>query len=230
MSIFKPQCAGFAKFTDTMYVSVFGPVIMAALFGVTFIGTHAASKFSGKSVAMNADRTLNIYLSVFLTFFAGIAAMCMTIFKCHNNPSGKKTLLRDESVVCFEDEWNSLVGLAVVSIIIYIIGFGAMCSYIIAVAPRRFTEVRFQRRWKFLFIKYRPDVWWWIIAFVAKGFVMNLGFVFLDQGVCQLIWIIAFTGMYVGSAMFFNPWRHCSANFFEVDSHRIMLAVLALLI
>merc|ERR1719473_1369640 len=98
---------------------------------------------SGQAVAMDRDRTLNIYLAVILTFFAGIVSMCITIFKCHDNPNGKSTLLKDESIICYEDKWNSMLALAIVSCIVYILGFGAFCIWVICVAPERFQDVHF---------------------------------------------------------------------------------------
>jgi len=179
---------------------------------------------------MNFDRTSNIFFSVILTFFAGIVAMCITIFKCHDNPNGKRTLAKDESIICGDDKWTGMLGISIVSVLVYVLGFGCLCSYVIYVAPKRFSDIHFQRRWKFLFIKYRPDVWWWTLAFCVKGFMMNLGFIFLDQGIAQILWILAISIVYVGVAMFANPWRHRAANFFEVYSHMVMLAVIAIMI
>ena len=112
---------------------------------------------------------------------------------------------------------------------VYIIGFGTLCTYVVHIAPKRFSEESFQRRWKFLFIKYRPGAWWWTIAFCTKGVSLNLGLVFLDQGFAQIIWVIAFIGVYMSIAMVYNPWRHRAANFFEIFSHMTLLSVLALL-
>jgi hypothetical protein len=179
---------------------------------------------------MDYNRTLNIFLSVILTFFAGIVAMCITIFKCHDNPNGKRTLLKDESIICGEDKWNTMLAVAIASCAVYIVGFGGMCCYIILVAPGRFHQLAFQRRWKFLLIKYRPDVWWWTVCFCLKGFLMNIGFIFLDSGVSQIMWVISVSGVYAGWAMFWNPWRHRQANFIEIYGHMILLAVLAILI
>ena len=230
ISIFKPECAGFASLEKSMITRSLGPVIMAVIFVLVFACSQLVKNVSGQPVAMDQDRTLNIYFSIILTFFAGIVSMCITIFKCHDNPNGKWTLSRDESVICYEDKWSSMLALACISCIVYILGFGALCVYIITVAPHRFQEVSFQRRWKFLFIKYRPDVWWWTIAFCLKSFLMNIGFIFLDTGIAQMLWILAVCAIYAGHAMYWNPWRHRNANFAEVYGHMVLLAVLAILV
>mmetsp|Transcript_57841 Transcript_57841/g.108934 ORF Transcript_57841/g.108934 Transcript_57841/m.108934 type:complete len:476 (-) Transcript_57841:121-1548(-) len=228
MSMFKPQCAGFASFEKTMIIRSVGPLVMAVVFVIVFGGSHLARRASGMPVAMNFDRTLNIYFSIILTFFAGIASMCIMIFKCHDNPNDKRTLSKDEGIVCGEETWNKMLGIAIISILLYICGFGGIFTWAILVGPHRFGDITFQRRWKFLFIKYRPDVWWWTLAFCAKGVLMNLGFVFLDKGISQLNWIMGISGLYCCLSILYMPWRHRGANIVEVYAHIGLMFVISL--
>jgi len=71
-------------------------------------------------------------------------------------------------------------------------------------------------RWKFLFIKYRPDVYWWSMAFLSKGVVINFGIAVIGGGVGQLYWIMSCSALYVGAVMFMMPWRHRLANVLEI--------------
>lgn len=228
MSMFKPQCAGFASFERTMVIRSVAPLVMAAVFVLVFAISHLMKRICLKPVAMDSDRTLNVYFSIILAFFAGIASMCIMIFKCHDNPNGKRTLSIDEGIVCGEETWSKMLGIAIAAIIIYLCGFGGVFTWAILVGPSRFADVRFQRRWKFLFIKYRPDVWWWTIAFCSKGVLMNLGFVFLDKGISQLNWIMGIAGLYLCLSILYMPWRHRGANIVEVYGHIGLMFVISL--
>jgi len=227
LSLFKPQCAGMSDFQKATAIRTCGPIILAVLFALTFAGSYVIRAVTKLAVAMDVNRTINIYLSIILTFFAGIVSMCFTIFKCHDNPVGKRTLNKDESIICGEDTWNSMLVFALFSILFYIVGFGCLIIRTIIIAPANFNNVVFQRRWKFLFIKYRPDAWWWIICFCMKGLVMNIGYIFLETGIAQINWIMAITGVYCGMGIYFMPWRHRAANLVEVYVHITLLFVLS---
>merc|ERR1719498_2386 len=100
---------------------------MACIFVGVFVTSHITKAVTKYPIAMDANRTLNIYLSVILTFFAGIVSMCITIFKCHDNPNGERTLTKDESIICGEDKWNNMLVVAILSCAVYIVAFGTMC-------------------------------------------------------------------------------------------------------
>lgn len=86
---------------------------------------------------------------------------------------------------------------------------------VVFVAPSRFRDEMFQRRWKFLFIKYRPAVYWWSLVFLGKAIFLNLGFMLLLLGVQQMLWIYSISLLYLTLCIFFFPWRVGSANTVE---------------
>jgi hypothetical protein len=155
-------------------------------------------------------------MSVFYTFFNGIAAMSMELFKCHPNPNGKSTLYNQRDIICNEDDWNSVLGVAIASTMVYCVGALVLFGYIMIKAPEGFQEPRFQKRWKFLFIKYRPDVYWWSFIFLAKGVVLNFGFVVLNAGVEILCWVFIALLLYLVFVVKYKPWRHTVCNSMEL--------------
>jgi len=84
-------------------------------------------------------------------------------------------------------------------------------------------------RWKFLFIKFRPDVYWFSLVLVAKGILMNFGFLFLDTGVAQIYWVMVVIQIYLGFNIAFRPWRHMTINGFDTYAHFALVLVLSAL-
>eukprot|EP00932_Pfiesteria_piscicida_P016856 SRR837773.3763.p1 GENE.SRR837773.3763~~SRR837773.3763.p1 ORF type:complete len:319 (+),score=132.74 SRR837773.3763:58-957(+) len=155
--------------------------------------------------------------------------MALELFKCTPNPNEENTLAGDQSIVCGEKDWNGLVVIAVFAVIVYIAGFGGLFLRIIMIAPRNFSNVIFQRRWKFLFIKFRPDVWWWATVVCAKGVWMNIGFTFMSLGIAQLYWVMATMGFYCLAVIYFMPWRNRTANAMDVYMHFALMFLCSLL-
>jgi len=229
LAFFRPQCAGFAQFEKMVALRTLGPVVMALVFVLTFAASHLVHVLSRRPVGMNRDRTLNIYFSVIFTFFAGISSMCLMVFKCHQNPNGTRTLNKDESILCGEPAWDRMVGVAAAAVVVYIIGFGSLFVWAIVSAPRLFGQAGFNRRWKFLLIKYRADVYWWSVPILLKGLLLNIGFIFLDLGIAQINWVMGITGVYLAACVAWMPWRHRIVNALDVAAHLFLLFVLSLL-
>merc|ERR1712190_475025 len=106
------------------------------------------------------------------TFFSAISALSLLMFKCFPSPNSTSSLAQDYSVVCWtSSEWQSLIGVAAACVLLYCIGPGVLFVTVIMQAPRaqRFAHTSFQTRWQFLFIKFRPTIYWWAMAFLLKN-------------------------------------------------------------
>jgi len=229
--IFRPECAGAAGFQSGMVVKTLAPAVLIVLFLLTWGVSQALAKVADKEqLAMEKNRLMNVYLSLIMTFFAGISAMAFTLFKCSPNPNGLKTLLADRAVNCYEDEWNGMIGLGVVAILVWCIGFSGLFAWAIWKSPMHFPNPDFQMRWKFLFIKYRPDVHWWSMVFVFKGILLNLGFLVMQTGVGQIYWVMTILMVYLLMAINWTPWRHLWVNGLDIWAHMCLIFTVSTMI
>merc|ERR1712226_1161004 len=110
--------------------------------------------------------------------------MSFTLFRCVQNPNEEWTLTKDRSILCYEDKWFSMLAVAIASVLLYCVAFLVLLVCVICLVPRgsRFQVPGFQMRWKFLFIKFRPEAYWWGLVFLSRGIIMNAGFVMLTLG------------------------------------------------
>merc|ERR1719245_1835466 len=94
--LFKPACSGYASFKKALIIKSLSPLIFAAMFVMSFCASRAFWTVR-PAMVMERDRTLNCFFSLIFTFFAAIASMAFSIFKCAGNPNGKDTLIVDRS-------------------------------------------------------------------------------------------------------------------------------------
>jgi len=229
-TVFNPDCAGFSNIQTSMIMKLIAPVVVAVIFVATVFMSRALAKLLKKPpVSMTKDRTLNVYFGLIFTFFAGIAAMAFAIFKCSPNPNTQKTLTVDRSVTCYESDWNNMLVIGLLSVFLWCIGFGSVFVRTVYVAPMCFADEGFQMRWKFLFIKFRPDTYWYSLIVIAKGIFMNLGFAILTIGVAQIYWLMILIPVYLGLCILCRPWRHMTVNAFDIYAHFSLILALSAL-
>jgi hypothetical protein len=168
---------------------------------------------------MDFDMTQNCYWAVFNTFFIGIAQQTFTLFQCYKHPNGEKSLRSQANVLCSSDEWNSLVVVAIVAVVIFCGGFLVLNAYVCYVAPNRFAEPGFRKRWKFLFIKFRPSAWWWGMVLLIKGIWVNLPTVVFDYGAAQILWLQGAVLAYMVVSFAISPWRTYLVAILDIMMH-----------
>eukprot|EP00415_Alexandrium_ostenfeldii_P003289 UN3289 len=122
-----------------------------------------------------------------------------------------------------------MLAVAIACMLIYMVGMGGLFVRTVIVAPKYFVEEGFRSRWKFLFIKYRADVYWWGIVFLVKNFAVNLALVASYLGVVQLYMSMLVTLIYLTLFVSNSPYRHRVANAAEFTTCVCMMYTAALL-
>jgi hypothetical protein len=125
-----------------------------------------------------------------------------------------------------------MIAIAAIAVLLYCFGFGGLFTKVIIEAPssKQFADKNYHMRWKFLFIKFRPTVWWWALLFLAKNVFMNLGFVLFSHGVGQLFWSMTVTITYTIIVVIFMPYRSMIANYVELVASLSIIYITALLV
>jgi len=219
LTVFKLDCAGFTTFESAMIFKATGPLIVWAMAFVLWVGSIILARVRGEAYRLNGDCVFNVIMSMMFTFFGAISSMALSLFKCMDNPNGKATLSSDLRVVCHEsDQWKSMLGLSIVAFFVYVVSIGSLWVFIVTIAPKHFEQPTFQRRWKFLLIRWRPDVWWWSIAFLAKNLLFNLAFVIFTGPLAQFYAVAFIAFAYLGAVIIYYPFRNRAVNMVEIFS------------
>eukprot|EP00927_Polykrikos_kofoidii_P022188 TRINITY_DN20763_c0_g1_i1.p1 TRINITY_DN20763_c0_g1~~TRINITY_DN20763_c0_g1_i1.p1 ORF type:complete len:1386 (+),score=171.53 TRINITY_DN20763_c0_g1_i1:50-4207(+) len=215
--LFHIDCTGYGDFGSVLVARVILPLLLGSSAAALFFCSRVVARVLERDeLSMNGNRLNNALFSVVFTFFSAIVALSLSLFKCLLNPNGMFTLIEDRSIVCYTDEkWEALLGIQFMAVLFYIFGFGGMLIRVIVVAPKRFSDAGFQMRWKFLFIKFRPELWWWSVLIVATNSLSGFGFVIFQYPIHQLYWVTGVIAVYQGLTATLLPYRHRVANVFE---------------
>eukprot|EP00928_Gymnodinium_smaydae_P028132 TRINITY_DN21535_c0_g3_i1.p1 TRINITY_DN21535_c0_g3~~TRINITY_DN21535_c0_g3_i1.p1 ORF type:complete len:1450 (+),score=316.72 TRINITY_DN21535_c0_g3_i1:1229-5578(+) len=240
LSILRISCAGFRSFAMRFTTNMLVPVIVAIFFfmtlginrlitmccgtrnAVTDADVFQALPFFPKlkhAITHPMDKNLlfNCFGTTMFSFSVSVAAISLSLFKFYTHPNGiDRSIFSASDVLVASPEWNSMVVVALLAVLVYCVATFALTSWILYVAPRRFANVVFRRRWKFLLAKFRPEVWWWANVVVLKGILLNVSLVVFEAGLEQIWGALVIQILYVSVVIFARPWRHVYAVF--VDS------------
>jgi len=213
-SLFKPQCAGF-NLNENLIVKTIFPAYYLLLGLVTMLFSRLVAKIA-KAAYMEVNRAFNAVVSMMLTFFLGMVSLALTLFICKSNPNGTSSLAADRSITCFEDTWSGLLAIGIVAVVLWVLGIATLFVWAIFTMPSRMHDPNIRMRWKFLFIKFRPDRYWWAITFLARGVLLNVGLVILSSGFAQIFWMMSVLSIYQLLAIWCMPWRHMVSNLVDI--------------
>jgi len=219
--------------TECLEVDFYTMMIMKAVAPMVIAGVCAALHYSSILVArvfgregliLDRDRLFHICGSILFTFFSAIATLSLSIFKCVKHPNGRKTLVPDMSVICFEsDEWMSVLGIGIACVLLYLVGLGSAFLRALYIAPACFADPSFQARWKFLFAKFHSSAYWWSMMLPLRTVLINMAFVVTTDGRLQVYLSLAITMFYLAGAVPMMPFRWSAVNFAHIFEGMIIL-------
>jgi len=222
--IFKPSCFMPSDFSVSFVVKLFIPIFVAAMFCVVFFASMVSRKVQ-PTLSMDSNVLFSVYGGIFTCFNIGIAAQAFSLLQCYPHPNGEQSLRSAPDVLCGSQVWQSLMGAAVPAILVFIVGYCCSISWACVRAPRRFHELVFRQRWKFLFVKFRPSLWWWSLSLFMKSLLLSLTTVFFQDSAGQFIWLGIIAVLYTSVSALMLPWRSIVVS--GADSwHHCFLSVL----
>jgi len=130
--------------------------------------------------------------------------------------------------MCHEKEWMNMLVVGLLALIFICLGSLALFSFILWIAPRKFQILSFQKRWKFLLIKFQPSVWWWAPVVLMKGVAMNVTTALFQIGATQLWWLLAVLALYFWGSAAFAPWRAGHSCRLDLGMHVFIIIVVHL--
>jgi len=134
-------------------------------------------------------------------------------------------------ILCSEGEWLSkFLPLAIFGILVYVVGTLASFSYLNWHAPGLFhTNPSFRVRYKFLIADYRPDVWWWGIAFMTRNTLLAMTNVLVptDGHMQATIFILILTTFLIFQCILW-PWSNVLINVMDTVIMAALIVMSAL--
>jgi hypothetical protein len=173
-----------------------------------------------------------------MAFFISIAKLIFTPWQCEPHPNGEWTMENNKRVVCFKSEYESppstinetphmtIIYIAICAALIPV-GFLAVSSWAVQQLPGRLLkgDTAFLHRYSFLFIRFRPERYWYILVMLFRNFFIALVPVIPEAfvqviGVAFLVMVTTFVTPYC------RPWRVAIGNTLEIAANFSILFAL----
>jgi ABC-type nitrate/sulfonate/bicarbonate transport system substrate-binding protein len=240
--ILRLDCSKYAEFHYELVIKETFPVFMMVLFVLVFVVCTLVYKLAApcgyaeakeqklemetvgacfpqmlRVCPMKVDHMVNLYFAIFHTFYLAIAFISLELFMCYQHPNKKYSLYFASEVICYDtDEWKGMLTEGVLDILLYIVFPFIGFSYIILMAPVRFHQFSFRSRWKFLFIKFKPDCYWWSVFHMLRSLLLCIILV-LTQESARQVYLMGTLNLAYGILLVIRfPWRHRTANLFDL--------------
>lgn len=158
--------------TTRYFVRTIVPIIcIASLGGMWAITQFLPSQF--RKYRMDGNLTFNTSGMLLQILFISTSMAVFLPFVCYDHPTdGESSIVAFNSILCGEDpRHGSLQAIAITALLLFPIPFfAAACMMTYAAAERTRTDPAFILRWKFLFVRFRPTLYYWSIPFLMRNF------------------------------------------------------------
>jgi len=230
-SMLRLTCSEYTKFEDQYMVNVTAPVVTLAVFVVAFLLAWPLGKCLMcckntvepdspvgaclkplKKVNIDVNVFFSLFLAVGKAFYIPVCFFAFQLFMCYEHPNGEESLQFAPEILCFESDWNGMLAEGILALIFYVALVYAIVLFGMLTIPHNFHHEINQRRFKWLFQQFRPDVFWWLPVLLVRALLLVLGLVLSQEGKRQIFWFFAVEVIYGTLLVIFWPWRFRTAN------------------
>eukprot|EP00429_Kryptoperidinium_foliaceum_P006860 CAMPEP_0176023690 /NCGR_PEP_ID=MMETSP0120_2-20121206/11562_1 /TAXON_ID=160619 /ORGANISM="Kryptoperidinium foliaceum, Strain CCMP 1326" /LENGTH=748 /DNA_ID=CAMNT_0017356857 /DNA_START=26 /DNA_END=2268 /DNA_ORIENTATION=+ len=162
-------------------------------------------------------------------FYTSIIVVMLQPFQCTLHPNGMWTVVAYEDIVCWSSESTSHGAMVIFSLIALLLPISISASVCMTVRqyPRamRRGDAEFLQSFGFLFIRFRPQVYWYTRVIMFRS--LFIGFVPVVPRASAQIYLLQ-VALIVSFALVihFKPWRVASMNWLDVLLGAVMLVFL----
>jgi hypothetical protein len=210
--------------TDYIFQAL-SPFVMVIVFLAFFCGSRLLPLI-GKP-AWESDKVLNSVGAFFQVVFIALVGVAMVPLQCYTHPNGEKSIVTYPELVCGEDEHTTLVILSIVLLLLVVLP--TLVLHIWATIKANSSTLRAGAganllvRCRFVFYRFRPDVWWWGNVYMIRQLLLAMGpIVQPDDPNFQVVFVVATLSFYVAALCFYWPWKTQELNILDCMSSMML--------
>ena len=133
-----------------------------------------------------AHKSFASWLTILVILYNVLCQRCFEAFVCDTLPDGTSVLVADPSIECNSAEHQGLLGFAIISLILYIVGIPTHFLWKLYTLRKndKLKDKQALKTYGFLYLAYKPGMWGWQVFMLFRRFSL-----------CFLM-------------VFFQPWPH----------------------
>lgn len=194
-------------------------IVITALCLVFFVILHVANVIvrHGGDFAGQMHTLICIIGTLMMAFYISLVSTIVAPLQCVPHPNGKTGVLEYQAVVCFESDDH--VGMLVLGFTAMLVPltYLAWCLMAIRSFPEKMNKLDaiFLRRYAFLFVRYRPETYWYALAHIFRSLALSLAVIIPDI-VGQILVVEAILFAHLLLTALAKPWRLNHINIFDL--------------
>jgi hypothetical protein len=175
-----PECAIDVQFWDKYNIKIFVPFVLA---GLVVIGCLIQELASQRNIIFKSTKSLSLRITtavafIFMALYTSSISVALTPFNCKKQPNGTYTLLKDPSIICYDEEWNKHLGIVVLAILAVPIAVPVVLFIVYFRNRKDHYSLNFLKTFDLLVSPYRPPYYYWELVVMLKRtfFVLSTDF------------------------------------------------------
>jgi len=228
VSVFRLSCGGLVDPIGTYAVRMVAPMIAFAYLLLLYFAARLL-KFRPLSVlGINSLYCATGQLT--LTLFIALSLSTLTPMQCFKNPNGTESLVMYPQLICGHSTQQSMLGIAIVGIVVYLAGTLAVVFYAVALYPSRILSdgMAWVTRYRFLFFRWRPDCHWFAAVIIVRNLCLSIWPMVIppeSRDLMQLLMIVS-VELTLGATLYWRPWRTAAMNYLDFTLSLCLLLIL----
>eukprot|EP00931_Biecheleriopsis_adriatica_P020916 TRINITY_DN13830_c1_g1_i1.p1 TRINITY_DN13830_c1_g1~~TRINITY_DN13830_c1_g1_i1.p1 ORF type:complete len:807 (+),score=154.43 TRINITY_DN13830_c1_g1_i1:110-2422(+) len=196
---------------------VLTPVIIASMLLLMVLASHVMAKATDRITPMQPNKVFNTYGVVLMGLYVAVVKSTVNIFEGRTNPSAPATLRAYDGFLYYSDDMISLLPVATLGILVYMVGFASLYVYVIVRAPALYQEGSgFKQRFGFLLNRWHPRTYYWGVIFLTRNILCSLVPSMTTDPILQIMLLIAVVLCAFTAQVRYWPWRESMSN--KMDS------------
>jgi len=219
-SAFEMSCI--TKDPVASYLSlVTAPYVLVLVFGFLHVTSQLVP-----ARAWKACYTCNSICHAIQSVAIAVAHIVSIPFQCYTHPNGKQSVIQFAMVLCHETSAHGvMVGAAIVLALTILAPFVALNLFGALFGPKWGSSRLVMFR--FLFYRFRPDVWWWGIIFLMRQVLLAFTpAVMPDDPYAQIILVSVILAVYLGGSAAWWPWKSNELSLFDLVSGLFVMTII----
>eukprot|EP00931_Biecheleriopsis_adriatica_P011821 TRINITY_DN1128_c0_g1_i8.p1 TRINITY_DN1128_c0_g1~~TRINITY_DN1128_c0_g1_i8.p1 ORF type:complete len:1253 (+),score=250.76 TRINITY_DN1128_c0_g1_i8:76-3834(+) len=206
---------------------VLTPVVIASMLLLMMAVAHVLAKRTSRVSPMQPNKVFNTFGVVLMGLYVAVVKSTVNLFEGRTNPSAPATLRAYDGFLYYSDEMVSLVPVAVLGILVYMVGFASLYIYVIVRAPVLYQEGSdFKQRFGFLLNRWHPRTYYWGVIFLSRNILCSLVPSMTTDPILQLMLLIAVVVCTFMAQVRYWPWRESMSNKMDCMFNMALLVTL----
>jgi len=156
--------------------------------------------------------------------YISILSTSLRPLQCHSHPNDARTMTTYGSVTCWEGGDHTAMVIIMVFSLAIPLGYMLKVAHVVWSVPKMLAQanVSFLRGYSFLFARFTPQCYWFILVFICRSALISMSPVFPNTMIQVFVLQVTSLAALVATILYM-PWRIQMANYMDCAFNTMIL-------